>query len=147
LLQLLVACAPIRGYRTSGNTDATFTAAALFQRDRGKDYLTTTRASPQRERNGIVLLAAWIRYRLLDFEKRLYGDANAVTLGSDLVGAGVGRPRQQPGMPPQNQLGAASARHRREIGDRRDLYYQKTIPALLAQMEADRLMQNFPAPA
>jgi hypothetical protein len=76
-----------------------------------------------------------------DFERRLYGDANEVTLGSDLVGlvlAGLTATTGNAGT--KSALGAASAG---VIGAKaaidKDLYYQKTVPALLAQMEAARL--------
>jgi hypothetical protein len=76
-----------------------------------------------------------------DFERRLYGDGNGVTLGSDLIGLVLaGLTATTGNAATKSALGAASAG---VIGAKaaidKDLYYQKTIPALLAQMEADRL--------
>jgi hypothetical protein len=76
-----------------------------------------------------------------DFEKRLYGDGNAVTLGSDLVALALtGLIATTGNAATKSALGAASTG---VLGAKaaidKDLYYQKTIPALLAQMEADRL--------
>ena len=76
-----------------------------------------------------------------DFERRLYGDGNVVGLGGDLVGLVLtGLIATTGNAATKSALGAASAG---VIGAsaaiNKDLYYQKTIPALLAQMEADRL--------
>ena len=147
---LLVACAPIRGYPNDPeDTDATLTALApYFNGIAEKDYLTTTDATLRiAKRNGIVF--ARLRgydIAFADFEKRLYGDANAVTLGSDLVGLVLaGLTATTGNAATKSALGAASAG---VIGAKsaidKDLYYQKTIPALLAQMEADRLTAKLP---
>jgi hypothetical protein len=142
---LLVACAPIRGYPNDPeDTDATLTALApYFNGIAEKDYLTTTDAILRTAKRNWIVLARMHAYDIefADFEKRLYGDANAVTLGSDLVGLVLaGLTATTGNAATKSALGAASAG---VIGAKsaidKDLYYQKTIPALLAQMEADRL--------
>jgi hypothetical protein len=142
---LLVACAPIRGYPNDPeDTDATLTALApYFNGIAEKDYLTTTDAILRTAKRNWIVLARMHAYDIefADFLKRLYGDANAVTLGSDLVGLVLaGLTATTGNAATKSALGAASAG---VIGAKsaidKDLYYQKTIPALLAQMEADRL--------
>ncbi|WP_413989795.1 hypothetical protein ACMDCR_28225 [Labrys okinawensis] len=74
------------------------------------------------------------------FERSLYGNANALSTGSDLavlalgaVGATTG------GAAAKAALSAASAAVVGAEGAMsKDLYYQRTMPALLAQMDANR---------
>ncbi len=149
---LLVACSPIRGYPSDPeNTDATLTRLTpYFDGTEEKVYLGLSDPLRTLKRNEIVL--ARLRgydIEFADFEKRLYGDANAVTLGSDLVGLILGGLTATTGnAATKSALGAASAG---VIGAKadidKDLYYQKTIPALLAQMEADRLSALLPISA
>jgi hypothetical protein len=145
---LLAACAPVVGYPNDPeNTDATlatlvshyFTGGTVEQAYfvPGLDLTTRTRL-----RNEIVLgrMRAY-DIEFADFERRLYGDGNGVTLGSDLIGLILaGLTATTGNAATKSALGAASAG---VIGAKaaidKDLYYQKTIPALLAQMEADRL--------
>jgi hypothetical protein len=90
-----------------------------------------------------IILARVHAYDIVfaDFEKRLYGDGNGVTLGGDLVAlvltgltatVGSAGTKAALGAAATGVIGAKSAIDK-------DLYYQKTVPALLAQMEADRL--------
>jgi len=148
---LLVACAPIRGYPNDPeNTDATLDRLQpYFDGTKEAEYfaLATTADTRALKRNEIVF--ARLRgydIAFADFERRLYGDANAVTLGSDLVGLVLaGLTATTGNAATKSALGAASAG---VIGAKsaidKDLYYQKTIPALLAQMEADRLTAKLP---
>jgi len=148
---LLVACAPIRGYPNDPeNTDATLDRLQpYFDGTKEAEYfaLATTADTRALKRNEIVF--ARLRgydIAFADFERRLYGDANAVTLGSDLVGLVLaGLTATTGNAATKSALGAASAG---VIGAKsaidKDLYYQKTIPALLAQMEADRLNALLP---
>lgn len=150
---LLVACAPIQGYPADPeNTDATLTALApYFNGIAETDYLTTTDAILRTAKRTGIVLARMRAYDIefSDFERRLYGDGNGVTLGSDLVGLVLaGLTATTGNAATKSALGAASAG---VIGAKaaidKDLYYQKTIPALLAQMEADRLSALLPITA
>ena len=148
---LLVACAPIRGYPNDPeNTDNTLDRLQpYFDGTKEAEYFAPNITADMRalKRNEIVF--ARLRgydIAFADFERRLYGDANAVTLGSDLVGLVLaGLTATTGSAATKSALGAASAG---VIGAKsaidKDLYYQKTIPALLAQMEADRLTAKLP---
>ena len=146
---LLAACAPIRGYPTDPeNTDATLTRLTpYFDGTEEKLYLGLSDPLRTLKRNEIIL--ARLRgydIEFADFEKRLYGDANAVTLGSDLVGLILGGLTATTGnAATKSALGAASVGVLgANTAINRDLYYQRTVPALLAQMEADRLTAKLP---
>lgn len=145
LLLALGACSPIRGYPADPeDTTATLSALqAYFAVEKDAQYSQLPAGSPQRLnlRNEIVLnrIRAY-DIEFDDFEKRLNGDANSLTVGGDLVllilnglGATTGAASTKAA------LAAASAG---VIGAQaaidKDLYYQKTLPALLAQMEANR---------
>jgi hypothetical protein len=150
---LLIGCAPLVGYpKDPENTEATLAALApYFNGIAETDYLATADVTLRTgKRNGIVL----VRMRAYDiefsdFERSLYGEGNEATLGSDLVGLILGGLTATTGnAATKAALGAASAG---VIGAKaaidKDLYYQKTIPALLAQMEADRLSALLPITA
>ena len=146
---VLAACAPLLGYpRDPEDTDATLTRLTpYFDGSKDVEYAHAPPAAKTNIRNEIMF-ARMRAYDITfaDFEKRLYGDGNAVTLGSDLVGLILaGLTATAGGAATKSALGAASAG---VIGANtainKDLYYQKTIPALLAQMEADRLQAKAP---
>jgi hypothetical protein len=149
---LLVACSPIRGYPADPeDTDATLVAlAAYFNGTQEQIYFGLPEPARTLKRNEII----FARIRAYDiefsnFERRLYGEGNEVTLGSDLVGLVLaGLTATTGNAATKAALGAASAG---VIGAKaaidKDLYYQKTIPALLAQMEADRLKAVLPITA
>ena len=148
-LAVLAACAPLLGYpKDPEDTDATLNRLVPYF-DGTKD-LEYSHASPGQKTNirNEIIFARMRAYDITfaDFEKRLYGDGNAVTLGSDLIGLILaGLTATTGGAATKSALGAASAS---VIGANtainKDLYYQKTIPALLAQMEADRLLAKAP---
>jgi hypothetical protein len=148
-LAVLAGCAPIVGYpKDPEDTAATLTALQpYFNGARELDYIKADPAQRMQIRNEIVFarLRAY-DITFTDFEERLYGDGNGVTLGSDLIGLVLGGLTATiGGAGTKAALGAASAG---VIGANnainKDLYYQKTIPALLAQMEADRLKAKLP---
>src|ERR1041385_2381654 len=125
----------------------TVRAGAVLQRRQGRGVRNAPPAAKTNIRNEIIF-ARMRAYDITfaDFEKRLYGDGNAVTLGSDLAGLILaGLTATTGNAATKSVLGAASAG---VIGAKaaidKDLYYQKTIPALLAQMEADRLQAKAP---
>jgi hypothetical protein len=149
---LLVACAPIHGYPADPeDTDATLTRLApYFDGTQEQIYVYLGEPARTLKRNEIVL-ARMHAYdiKFSDFERRLYGDANGVTLGSDLVGLVLaGLTATTGNAATKSALGAASAG---VLGAKsaidKDLYYQKTIPALLAEMEANRLSALLPITA
>ena len=147
---LLAGCAPILGYpKDPEDTDATLAALApYFNGVAETDYLATADPALRATKRNAIVLARMRGYDIefSDFERRLYGDGSAVSLGSDLVGLVLGGlTATTGGAATKSALGAASAG---VIGAKsaidKDLYYQKTVPALLAQMEADRLKALLP---
>ena len=149
---LLAACAPLVGYpKDPEDTDATLARLKPYF-DGTQELIYLGLAEPARtlKRNEIVL-ARMHSYDIefSDFERGLYGEGNEVTLGSDLVGLILGGLTATTGnAATKSALGAASTG---VLGAKaaidKDLYYQKTIPALLAQMEADRLKASLPITA
>lgn len=147
----LVGCAPLLGYpRDPEDTDATLVSLQqYFNGSKQTDYFNpqNNAAARARIRNEIILgrLHAY-DITFSDFEKRLYGDGNGVTLGGDLTALILtGLTATTGGAATKSALGAASTG---VLGAKaaidKDLYYQKTVPALLAQMEADRLLALAP---
>jgi len=81
-----------------------------------------------------------------DFKRRLNGDANILNLGADLSVLGLAGAAATTGsIATATALAAASAGI---IGARgainSDLYFQRTLPALLAQMDANRARAKVP---
>ena len=141
----LASCAPIQGYpKDPEDTDATLLALTpYFNGSAEVDYLSTSDPALRMSKRNAIVLARIRGYDIefADFERRLYGDGNVVNLSSDLAGlvlagliatTGNAGTKAALGAAAGGILGANTAMNR-------DLYYQKTIPALLAQMEADRL--------
>jgi hypothetical protein len=148
-LVVLAGCAPLLGYpKDPEDTDVTLAnLQAYFGVAKDVEYAHSDPASRVQLRNEIILarLRAY-DINFADFEKRLYGDGNGVTLGSDLVGLVLGGLTATiGGAGTKAALGAASTGViGADTAINKDLYYQKTIPALLAQMEADRLLAKAP---
>src|SRR5665213_165571 len=147
---LLAGCAPLLGYpKDPEDTDATLTRLApYFNGDEEAQYLALAVPTLRAQKRNDIILARIHAYDIefADFERRLYGDGNETTLGGDLVGLVLaGLTATTGNAATKSALGAASAG---VIGAssaiNKDLYYQKTIPALLAQMEADRLKAELP---
>jgi hypothetical protein len=148
-LVVLAGCAPLLGYpKDPENTDVTLAnLQPYFGVAKDVEYAHSDPANRVQLRNEIILarLRAY-DINFADFEKRLYGDGNGVTLGSDLVGLVLGGLTATiGGAGTKAALGAASTGViGADTAINKDLYYQKTIPALLAQMEADRLLAKAP---
>jgi hypothetical protein len=149
---LFAGCAPLQGYPVDPeNTDMTLSRLGdYFDGTQEQIYLKLSEPQRTLKRNEIIL-ARMRAYDIefADFERRLYGEGNAVSVGSDLIGLVLGGLIATTGnSTTKAALGAASAGI---IGANtainKDLYYQKTIPALLAQMEADRLNAILPIAA
>jgi hypothetical protein len=81
-----------------------------------------------------------------DFKRRLAGDANSVMLGSDLLVLALGGlVATTGGATTKAALGAAIAGIAgAQAAINRDLYFQRTLPALLAQMDASRAQATVP---
>lgn len=149
LAVLLSGCASIRGYPV----DPENSAAAL---KRLLPYFNGTEAAAYDElpvgskvrtekRNEIV----FARMRAYDiefsnFERELYGSSNSVSIGTDLAGLALGGlTATVGGASTKAALGAASVGILgTNTAINKDLYFQKTIPALLAQMQANRAKQR-----
>jgi hypothetical protein len=147
---LAVACAPIRGYPNDPeNTDATLSRLApYFDGTREAEYFVLTTFQQRTLKRDEIVYARIRAYDIEfgDFERKLYGDANSVSLGSDLVGLVLaGLTATTGSAATKSALGAAQAGViGADTAITRDLYYQRTVPALLAQMEADRLIAKAP---
>ncbi len=142
---LLSACASIQGYPT--DPEATKKTLAnltpYFDGTEEKNYEAFGLGTDDRtkKRNEI----AFGRMRAYDiefskFERQLYGASNTITVGTDLVGLALGGLTATVGSAATKAaLGAASAGVLgANTAINKDLYFQKTIPALIAQMEANR---------
>jgi hypothetical protein len=81
-----------------------------------------------------------------DFKRRLAGDANSVTLGSDLLVLALGGLVATTGSATTKAaLGAAiTGIAGAQAAINKDLYFQRTLPALLAQMDASRAQAKVP---
>jgi hypothetical protein len=127
--------------------------APYFNGSKEADYVNTdpTNVVLRKQKRDVIILERIHAYNIefADFERRLYGDGNEVSLGSDLVGLVLGGLIATTGnAATKSALGAASIGvSGANTAINKDLYYQKTIPALLAQMEADRLKALAPIAA
>lgn len=137
-------CASLEGYpRDPENTaDALARLAPNFDGTREAEYqVASTPEQRQRLRDAIIL--GRIRAYDLEFDafaRELYGSGNSISVGSDLIVlilAGLGATTGD--ATTKSALAAASAGVVGAQGAiNKDLYYQRTIPAMLAQMEANR---------
>jgi hypothetical protein len=140
----LSGCAAIAGFPSDPeNTSAVLTALTpYFDPSKEAAYSAlTTPASRRAMRDEIVLN----RIRAFDiefarYEKTLWGTGNGVTLGGDLAALSLTGLATTVGSTAAKTAYAAASTG--VIGANaaisRDLYFQRTLPALLAQMEANR---------
>ena len=143
-LLLISACAPLRGF-PNDPTDA----QVLIDQPLIDAYYSPTETEEGRRllRNQIIsgrMNAYESSYS--DFKRRLNGDANILNLGADLSVLGLAGAAATTGsIATATALAAASAGI---IGARgainSDLYFQRTLPALLAQMDANRARAKVP---
>jgi hypothetical protein len=140
----ITSCSAIQGYPSDPN-DSSAVLASLqpyFQPSEMDTYIQETNSAQRQQLRDIIVLSQVRAYDIEfnNFEKSLYTSGNGISTGSDLVllvlnglGATLG------GAATKAALAAASTGI---IGAQtaisKDLYYQKTLPALLAQMEANR---------
>lgn len=148
-IALLSSCASIQGYPANPEKPSTSLQrlAPYFDGTEESAYEALPIGSSARtqKRNEIV----FGRMRAYDiefdeFRRELYGFSNSVSVGTDLTGLLLGGlTATVGGASTKAALGAASAG---VLGANsainKDLYFQKTIPALIAQMEANRAKQR-----
>ena len=143
LLGGLNGCAAISGYPTDPeDTDAILTTLKPYlDPSKDADYYKATAADRQDLRNMIVLsrMRAF-NIEFDNFEKGLWEDGNTATIGTDLTALALSTlattvhgaaTKTAYSAAATGVLGAGAAISK-------DLYYQKTLPALIAQMEANR---------
>jgi hypothetical protein len=144
-MALLSACASIQGYPVDPEaTDRTLIRlAAYFDGTEEKKYEALGIDSDARTQKRNEIVFARMRgydIEFANFEIQLYGFSNTVTIGTDLMGLTLGGLTATVGSAATKAaLGAASVGVLgANTAINKDLYFQKTIPALIAQMEANR---------
>jgi hypothetical protein len=143
-LPSLFACAPIQGYPLDPeDTDATLkNLAPYFNGTIEAQYVAAIGDAAKTPLRDAIVYARMRGYDIefSDFEKALYSESNGVAVGSDLIGLILGGLTATTGnAATKAALGAASVGVLgANTAINKDLYYQKTIVALLAQMEANR---------
>jgi hypothetical protein len=141
---LLDGCAAIAGYPSDPeNTHAVLNdLKSYFDPQADKDYAALTDAAQRRQKRDLIVVS---RIRAYDiefarYEKSLWGSGNSVTLGGDLVALALGGLATTAAS--TSAKTAYSAASVGVVGANaaitRDLYFQRTLPALLAQMDANR---------
>ncbi len=147
-LSSLLSCAPIRGYpENPGDNDQTIDsllAAATDTRIKYYQAASNPAATPaelKALRNRTVLGEMQVyEIYFTRFQARLWGDTNIVSVGGDLsILILNGLAATTGGAATKSALAAASAGIVGAQGAiNRDIYYQRTLPAILAQMSANR---------
>jgi hypothetical protein len=141
----IAGCAPIQGYPSDPeNTDVTLQSLKpYFDGTQEKLYIADAASDSKRTQDRDEIVLARMRaydIEFSNFEQDLYGQGNTISVGADLIALALGGlTATTGGAATKAALGAASTG---VIGAQatvnKDLYYQRTIPALLAQMEASR---------
>lgn len=146
----LTACTSIQGYPSDPeDTNATLrNLAPYFDSKQEKNYINAVGDEKKTQMRDTIVYARIRGYDIefADFEKSLYAQGNGIALGSDLVGLILGGLTATTGnAATKAALGAASVG---VIGANaavdKDLYYQKTIIAMISQMEANRASAKLP---
>jgi hypothetical protein len=144
LIPLISACAPLRGFPT----DPTDTQMLADQQLVANYYLPRATEEERRLLRNQIVSGRMNAYEAAysDFKRRLNGDANTLNLAADLSLLGLAGVAATTGsITTATALAAASAGI---IGARgainSDLYFQRTLPALLAQMDANRARVKLP---
>jgi hypothetical protein len=140
----LCGCAAIAGYPKDPEKASAALSALKPYFDPAKDaqYAGLTDATQRRALRDIIVLSRVRSYDIefAGYEKSLWGTGNTVTLGGDLLALALGGlATTATGTSAKTAYSAAAAG---AVGGsaaiNRDLYFQRTLPALLAQMEANR---------
>jgi len=143
LLSALAGCAAVEGYQSNPETSAAINA----RRDKyygpyaDDPYYGAALADRRRIRNELVYGKMQVlEDDFLDFERSLNSAGNYVSVGSDLTVLVLsGLAATTGGAATKSALAAASAGIVGAQGVvNKDLYYQKTLPALISQMQANR---------
>ncbi len=143
---LLSACASIQGYPADPeNTRATLrNLAPYFDGTEEKNYhaLDPSADTARTQKRNEIVFARMRGYDIefSNFERQLYGYSNTTSVGTDLIGLALGGFTATVGSAATKAaLGAASTGVLgANTAINKDLYFQKTIPALITQMEANR---------
>jgi hypothetical protein len=141
---MVASCSAIQGYPPDPeNTSAVLASLQpYFQPSQADTYIKETDPTRRQQLRDLIVLNQVRAYDIEfnNYEKSLYLSGNGISTGSDLVllvlnglGATLG------GAATKAALAAASTGIvGAQTAITKDLYYQKTLPALLAQMEANR---------
>jgi hypothetical protein len=137
-------CAAIAGYpRDPENSSATLKVLKpYFDPAKDAQYAALNDATQKRAMRDIIVFSRVRSYDIefAEYEKALWGTGNSVTLGGDLLVLALGGLATTATRTSAKTAYAAAATG--VVGGgaaiSRDLYFQRTLPALLAQMEANR---------
>jgi len=142
----LCGCASLEGYPADPeNTSNTLSTLSKYFDGTAADIASynATNDDPTRTRLRNIIVLSRIRAYDIEFSKfkrQLMGFGNSVSVGTDLIGLALGGLTATTGSAAtKSALGAASVGVLgANTAINKDLYYQKTIPALISQMEANR---------
>lgn len=140
----LSGCSAIQGYPNDlEDTDATLKSLSAYFAANSEDaYNAATDITQRRKIRDDIVLHRLKAYQIEfdEFEKSLNTYGNTITTGSDLVVLALSGIAATTGnASTKSALSAASGGIIGAQGDiNKDLFFQKTMPALLAQMEANR---------
>jgi hypothetical protein len=143
-IALLSSCASIQGYPADPEaTNKTLVKLApYFDGTEEAQYAALSDADARTKKRNEIVFARMRGYDIefSSYERQLYGFSNSVSVGTDLIGLTLGGLTATVGSAATKAaLGAASAGVLgANTAINKDLYFQKTIPALIAQMEANR---------
>lgn len=144
-IPLISGCASIQGYPADPEaTNKTLDSLSpYFDGTEEKKYEALSIDTDARTQKRNEIVSGRMRAYDIEFSKfkrQLYGSSNTITVGTDLVGLALGGLTATVGSAATKAaLGAASAGVLgANTAINKDLYFQKTIPALIAQMEANR---------
>jgi hypothetical protein len=145
LVFYLAACAPLSGYAENPeDTDVVIeTLMPYFSGEYEQTYYSLPPDDSRRLalRNTIIINRMRVyEINFLRFKKRLWGDTNAIAAGGDLlVLALTGLAATTGNAGTKSALAAASAGIVGAQGAiNKDIYYQRTLPAVLSQIQANR---------
>jgi hypothetical protein len=140
----LPGCAPVLGFPNNPANDGATLASlqTYFDPSNEASYAALTNEAERRSLRDTIVINRLRAYEIEfnQFEKRLWGDSNVISAGGDLVAlalAGFGATTGSAAT--KSALAAATAGVvGAQAAINKDLYYQRTLPALLSQMEANR---------
>lgn len=143
VLAALAGCAAVEGYQSNPETSSALSARRekYYGAHADDPYYAAALADRRRIRNELVYGKMQVlEDDFLDFERSLNSAGNYVSVGSDLTVLVLsGLAATTGGTATKSALSAASAGIVGAQGVvNKDLYYQKTLPALISQMQANR---------